>query len=124
MKALLYAALALGAIATPVLSFAQNTNGPVTRAEVRAELLRLEQAGYNPASGDETNYPVEIQAAEAKVAAEDAARATAANTASTADAVGGQHVGSSMSGAPMDDHRTRSIQCVGPVDFCTPYFGG
>jgi hypothetical protein len=124
MKALLYAALALGAIATPVLSFAQNTNGPVTRAEVRAELVRLEQAGYNPASGDETNYPVEIQAAEAKVAAEDAARATAANTASAEDAVGGQHAGSSMSGTPMDDHRTRSVQCVGPVDFCTPYFGG
>jgi hypothetical protein len=124
MKALLYAALALGAIATPALSFAQNTNGPVTRAEVRAELLRLEQAGYNPSTGDETNYPAEIQAAEAKVAAEDAARATVAIAASASDAIGGQRAGSSMSGSPMEQHRTHGVQCVGPVDFCTPYFGG
>jgi hypothetical protein len=118
MKALLYAALVLGAIATPALSFAQSSNGPVTRAEVRAELLRLEQAGYNPSTGDETNYPAEIQAAE------DAARATVANAASASDAIGGQRAGSSMSGSPMEQHRTHGVQCVGPVDFCTPYFGG
>jgi hypothetical protein len=102
MKALLYATLALGAIATPVVSFAQGNNGPVTRAEVRAELVRLEQAGYNPSTGDETNYPAEIQAAEAKVAAEDAARATAADTSGAADAVGGKRAGTSMSGSPME----------------------
>jgi hypothetical protein len=123
MKALLYATLALGAIATPVLSFAQTSYGPVTRAEVRAELQRLEQAGYNPSSGDESNYPADIQAAEAKVAAEDGARASAATAGSATDAVGGRRAGTSMSGSPMGKPQS-GTQCVGPVDFCTPYFGG
>lgn len=43
----------------------------LTRADVRSELVRLEQAGYNPnTNGD--NYPEDVQAAEAKVAARDA----------------------------------------------------
>jgi hypothetical protein len=55
------------AIALPALSFAQS-NQPLTRAEVRAELVQLEKAGYNPA-GDETQYPRNIEAAEARVSA-------------------------------------------------------
>jgi hypothetical protein len=39
----------------------------VTRAQVKAELVQLERAGYNP-SMDRTTYPAQIQAAEAKVA--------------------------------------------------------
>jgi len=70
MKALKLLALAALA-AAPVLSFAQS-NEPVTRAEVRAELVQLQQAGYNP-SADETQYPSNIQAALARVEAKQAA---------------------------------------------------
>src|SRR5476651_2416358 len=68
-KALVCLALAAAALSAPVLSFAQS-NAPVTRAEVRADLVRVEQAGYQPGGGSDINYPTNIQAAEAKVAAE------------------------------------------------------
>jgi Domain of unknown function (DUF4148) len=50
----------------PALSQAQSTDQPVTRAEVRADLKQLEQAGYNPSARD-PYYPADIQAAEARV---------------------------------------------------------
>jgi Domain of unknown function (DUF4148) len=50
-----------------VLSFAQ-PNAPLTRAEVPADLVRVEQAGYTPRAND-INYPLDNQAAEAKIAA-------------------------------------------------------
>jgi len=59
------------AMAAPVFSFAQATGG-LTRAQVVADLVRLEQAGYNPSAASDPHYPEDIQAAEAKVAAEDA----------------------------------------------------
>jgi hypothetical protein len=51
--------------AVPAASFAQS-NQPITRAQVRAELIQLEKAGYNPAS-DQTQYPKNIEAAQARV---------------------------------------------------------
>jgi hypothetical protein len=62
------------ALAAPVFAFAQSTQ-PLTRAEVRADLVRLEKAGYVPGA-DEANYPADIQAAEQRVAEEDAANAS------------------------------------------------
>lgn len=73
MKSLICAAFAAAVLAAPTLSFAQASNAPVTRAQVKAELVQLEQAGYNPARND-LNYPADIQAAEARV-----------HTSSTAD---------------------------------------
>ncbi|MDR5817157.1 MULTISPECIES: DUF4148 domain-containing protein [unclassified Caballeronia] len=64
------AAVAL-AFAAPVASFAQS-NQPVTRAEVRAQIVQLEKAGYNPGVVNDTTYPADIQAAEARVAAQSA----------------------------------------------------
>jgi hypothetical protein len=61
-------------LAVPVVSFAQS-NTPITRAEVRAQLIQLEQAGYNPAS-DQTQYPRNIEAAQARVNAEAGISAT------------------------------------------------
>jgi hypothetical protein len=61
-------------MAIPVVSFAQS-NEPLTRAEVRAQLVQLEKAGYNPAS-DYTQYPANIQAAQARVNAENNASTT------------------------------------------------
>ena len=71
MKALISAVVLAAAVAAPVASFAQSSQQPVTRAEVRADLARLEKAGYDPLS-DRQNYPNNIQAAEARVHAEDA----------------------------------------------------
>ncbi|WP_176055717.1 DUF4148 domain-containing protein, partial [Paraburkholderia caribensis] len=65
MKSLVYAAVVASVLAAPVASFAQS-NQPVTRAEVRAQLVQLEQAGYNPVASD-AQYPRDIQAAEARV---------------------------------------------------------
>jgi hypothetical protein len=54
----------------------------VTRAEVRHELEELEAAGYDPAQGDDSSYPADLQAAEAKVAAKHRAERDAAMSAS------------------------------------------
>ena len=56
-------------IAAPVASFAQS-NQSVSRAQVREELAQLEKAGYDP--HDWIHYPENIQAAEAKLAAQNA----------------------------------------------------
>ena len=67
MKSLIEAAVIAALIAAPLAAFAQSSQ-PVTRAEVRAQLVELEKAGYNPR--DWANYPENIQAAEAHVGAE------------------------------------------------------
>ena len=65
------AALSLSAatLGVPALSFARSS-APVTRAEVRADLVRLEQAGYMPGASD-NYYPRDIQTNEARIAARD-----------------------------------------------------
>jgi hypothetical protein len=87
MKSLIKAVALALVIAAPVASFAQS-NQPLTRAEVRTQLVQLEKAGYRPGEGDKNTYPAQIQAAEAKVAAENGATG-----------VGGVASGSSDSGA-------------------------
>ena len=61
--------IATAALAIPAVSSFAQSNQPLTRAEVNAELVQVERAGYTP-SMDRTTYPAEIQAAEAKVAAQ------------------------------------------------------
>ena len=69
-KSLIPAVVIVSALAAPTFAFAQSTdNGPLTRAEVKAQLVQLEKAGYNPA-GDQVNYPPNIQAAQARVDAQ------------------------------------------------------
>ena len=66
MNKFLISALVLSsALAAPAFAFAQS-NAPVTRAQVKAELVQLEKAGYSP-GGENVNYPQDIQAAEQKV---------------------------------------------------------
>jgi Domain of unknown function (DUF4148) len=71
LRALVVASAVLMATSTSL--YAQTSSAPaahqLTRAEVRHELEELEAAGYNPALGDDVDYPADIQAAEAKVAA-------------------------------------------------------
>jgi hypothetical protein len=137
MKSLLNLTLAFSVLAAPALAFAQTSTAPVTRAQVRAELARLEQAGYNPAQGDDANYPDDIQKAEAKVAAEDARMAASM----PADPAAMQSVGADMSGSAAAGARAASTgtrvgtstgampgsaagqACVGPVSYCAIYFG-
>lgn len=50
-------------LSLPTLSFASTTDQGVTRAQIRAELSQLEQAGFQPAAAN-INYPYEIRHAE------------------------------------------------------------
>ncbi|MDR8727068.1 DUF4148 domain-containing protein [Burkholderia pseudomultivorans] len=65
MKSIIYAAIAATVIATPVASFAQSEQG-LTRDQVKAELVQLEQNGYKPLASD-SQYPSDIQAAEQRI---------------------------------------------------------
>ncbi|MEM5401032.1 MULTISPECIES: DUF4148 domain-containing protein [Paraburkholderia] len=91
MKSLGQTFVILTVMAAPVVSFAQS-NSAVTPEQVRAELVQLEQAGYRPGDGDNTNYPADIQAAEARVAAQNGASGyggmAGSTTASGAPAAG------------------------------------
>jgi hypothetical protein len=83
MKSLLKAAVVAAIIAVPAAAFAQAQPGqqPLTRAEVRADLAQVRAAGYDPS--DWMHYPENIQAAEAKVAAQKAATAYGPSTSGT-----------------------------------------
>lgn len=87
MKSMLQVLLltAVGIATIPVTVYAQN-NVPLTRAQVRQNLVRLEKAGYSPGAND-PHYPDDLLAAEARVAAMQGA------------SVGGEGNGQSASGA-------------------------
>ena len=65
MKKLVSAVVVAAAVAIPAISFAQSAQ-PLTRAQVRAELIELEQAGYSPVAND-VDYPHDLQAAQHRV---------------------------------------------------------
>jgi flagellar motor protein MotB len=79
MKRAIHAILMAAVLAAPALTFAQSNNGPITRAQVKAELVQIEDAGYHPAQKG-LHYPDDIQAAEAKLNA----RAQSQSQANTA----------------------------------------
>jgi hypothetical protein len=85
MKSLVQAVVIAAALAAPVAVFAQSNQQPVTRAQVRADMIQVEKAGFNPARSNPNEYPANIQAAEARVAAQNSA-------------VGGVNSGSSQEG--------------------------
>ena len=95
MKSFTKAVLIAALIAAPVASFAQSRQ-TLSRAQVRDELSQVESAGYNPRDG--VHYPENIQAAEAKVAAQHAATQNAASQGG-ATGYGGATAGASRSGA-------------------------
>jgi hypothetical protein len=55
MKSLVLSLLAASALTLPLASFAQAADDPVTRAQVRSELIQAEQQGTVPPS--KTKYP-------------------------------------------------------------------
>jgi hypothetical protein len=101
MKSLIQAVVVAAVLAAPAVSFAQS-NAPVTRAQVRAELVQLEKAGYSPSDND-VHYPRDIQAAEARVAAQNEASRSAGDAVSGSSASGG--VAAVVSMAPTDPGR-------------------
>ncbi|HYS62395.1 MAG TPA: DUF4148 domain-containing protein [Paraburkholderia sp.] len=101
MKSLIQAVVIAAALAAPVASFAQS-NQPVTRAQVRAELIQLEKAGYQPGHND-PYYPADIQAAQARVAAQNGTAQPAQN------GYGGVVSGSSQAGHAVPANGQKSI---------------
>lgn len=61
----------LALLGTTAPAFAQQSaNQPVTRAQVVAEVKALQRVGYNPARAQGPDYPLNLQAAEKRLAAE------------------------------------------------------
>jgi hypothetical protein len=73
----------------------------MTRAEVQADLVRVEQAGYRPDTKD-LHYPADIQAADVRLAGQDA-------TTQSDTSVGGVSIGSSQAGMSTNLAATPSI---------------
>jgi hypothetical protein len=69
MKSIVIAVTAASALSLPPAAFAQ-TDSASTRAQVRTELQQLEQAGYDPAKGEDPHYPTDVQSAGARVSAQ------------------------------------------------------
>ena len=89
MKSLSKVIAIAAVVVAPLTSFAQS-NQPLTRAEVRQQLVELHNVGYSPLD-DRNSWPANIQAAEARLAAQKEAAATAntsygAGTAGTTQA--------------------------------------
>ncbi len=74
----------------PAMAFAQSQS-TATRAQVRAELIELEHAGYH--ADTDVSYPTQLQEAEARVAKR-------AAQAPKTGGVGGSAADLSVSGAP------------------------
>jgi hypothetical protein len=79
------------ALIVPMLSHAAEP--PLTHAQVRAELIQLEEAGYNPI--DENDYPRNLKHAQTIVAQQNAANAA---------------YGSSTAGTSQSSSMTRSAE--------------
>jgi hypothetical protein len=80
------------AVAFPVAGYAQESGSTVTRAQVRAELVQLENTGYRAGRANDPHYPADIQAAEARASSQSDAGSNVNSS------VGGVSGGSSASG--------------------------
>jgi len=98
MKSLVQSVVLAAALAAPVAVFAQS-NAPVTRAQVKAELTQFVQAGGRVNFSNDPYYPEDAQIAQARVNAQ-----TGNN-----QAFGGVQAGSSASGAPAKADPRKSI---------------
>jgi hypothetical protein len=105
MKMLAFLTLAACTLASPVLCFAQSNHSEVTRAQVRAELVRLEQVGYN--LGPQEDYPENIMAAEPRLNAEQ----------------GQQLAGQAVGGAGESGTSAAGASAVHSADGRSVYFG-
>ena len=102
MKSLIQAVVIAAAFAAPVAAFAQS-NAPVTRDQVKAELVQFQQAGGRTNFSNDPRYPDDAQIAQARVNAQNGNN----------EGFGGVHAGSSASGAPVKAPATQSIYLGG-----------
>jgi hypothetical protein len=97
-------AIAAAVAGLSVSAYAQTAGqpgDPATRAEVRQDMINVENAGYDPATSDHTTYPAQAQAAERRVAEQEGQSA----------GYGGVTTGTTSSGAmtqPMQRHNNGS----------------
>ncbi|MFP3567444.1 DUF4148 domain-containing protein [Paraburkholderia sp. SIMBA_030] len=98
MKRILIASLLTATTALPVAVFAQSG---VTRAQVRAEQLELQQAGYRGTTSDAT-YPSELLAAEQRVAARNASQASGAANSGSGPATSGSSSSGGRTAPPQE----------------------
>jgi hypothetical protein len=63
MKFSIKAVLAFAVVLTPALAFAQS-GSTITRDQVRAQLVQLEEAGYNPLTNCTGDCPASLRRAE------------------------------------------------------------
>ncbi len=80
------AARAASLLAACLACYSQAGHAQTSRAQVRAELVRIEQAGFDPLR-EPLEFPADIQAAEARLAASGATAVAA--TPALANAAGG-----------------------------------
>ncbi|AOI58993.1 DUF4148 domain-containing protein [Burkholderia diffusa] len=93
MKTKLIAAL-LVAVSAAVSVPAFAGEAVVTRAQVRAELVQLQQAGYVPGRANDPHYPDDLQAALTRIHANDIVAADTAASGYGADAAAATQSGS------------------------------
>ncbi|MGN6233972.1 MAG: DUF4148 domain-containing protein [Trinickia sp.] len=98
MKSLIQAVAIAAAFAAPVAAFAQS-NAPVTRAQVKAELVQFEQAGGRTNVGADPYYPQDAQVAQARVDAQSGSN----------QGYGGVQAGSSASAAPVQSDGRKPV---------------
>jgi len=89
MKSLISAVVVASALIVPAVSFAQQADGPVTRAQVRAELVAAQPAGI--LNQNDVTYPKSVPQSGVAVAA----------VAQGSQDVGGAKATSSDAGAPV-----------------------
>jgi hypothetical protein len=105
MKRSVWTALLATLLTVPVVTSAQQSDRALTRAQVRAELIRFEQAGYHSANGEDPYYPADVEAVTAKLQAPDGTKRDAAFLA-----YGGSSDGRSQTGSNIVEFGTgRSI---------------
>lgn len=104
VRRVLFASMAALACAVPL---ANASAAGLTRAEVRQQLIAAEAGGSQFVT--DASYPEVSPALARQVAPRHPG----------ADGAGPAMSGTSASGAP----RTSVSSCVGPTDFCVPYFG-
>ncbi|SAL59242.1 membrane protein [Caballeronia arvi] len=105
MKSVAIAVATAAALSIPLAAFSQS-DSTLTRAQVRAELQQIEQAGYDPAKSADASYPSDIQSAEARL------------SANGPTAYGGVPFGSSTSGS------RAVVRPASTEDMKQLYFGG
>jgi hypothetical protein len=97
MKSFVKAVAAAAVLVAPALTFAQTDSG-MSRAQVKEDLQRVEAAGYNPSTDDNTAYPADVQAAERRASGQNGAMN---GSAPMQNDYGGAANGSSASGMRM-----------------------